>query len=251
MSIVQRQKALISIWLYGSMLLWTVGFCLIMVIPCLMMLFFPAQRREAMFRRVIVLYGRTIIFGAVWPLLRVKYEDRAPTEKTPGIYIFNHRSSSDPFLVAALGVPLIQIVNGWPMKLPFFGYFARQGRYIDATKTEYEAARKHIRGLLKEGVSVVAFPEGTRSGNRKMNQFHSGIFRIALELNAPIYPCCIVGNEELPDLNFRFRSGVIRICRGHPVMPTNIAAANAFVLKTRIKALIATEIAEIESEKKL
>ena len=133
---------------------------------------------------MILQYGRVMVYRAVWPFVRVKFEDGAAGETRPGIYVFNHRSASDPFLGATLNIPVIQAVNGWPMRLPFFGFFARRGGYIDTTKLSYEEARDRMGRMLERGVSVAAFPEGTRSGSRRMNQFRSGVFKAARELGA-------------------------------------------------------------------
>ena len=52
--------------------------------------------------------------------------------------------------------------------------------------------------LLKEGVSIAVFPEGTRSGDKSVGQFHGASFRVALKYKCPIIPVCIMGNEDKP-----------------------------------------------------
>ena len=100
--------------------------------------------------------------------------------------------------MALFGVEAVQIVNGWPMKLPFFGFNARLAGYLDSTKTTLEEYPKLFKSLIEKNVNIIAFPEGTRSGSRNMNSFHSGVFRLAMELGIPVYPCCIAGNERFP-----------------------------------------------------
>lgn len=244
MSDVQwRPTALI----YVSMLLWSIGYCAVMLLPFVVASLLSKETRGRFVRWAILQYGRLMIYRAVWPFVRVKFEDGAVGENRPGIYVFNHRSASDPFLVATLNIPVIQAVNGWPMRLPFFGFFAQLGGYIDTTKMSYEEMRDRTRQMLARGVSVAAFPEGTRSGNRRMNQFHSGVFRVALELGAVIYPCCIIGNEALPDRRFRFRCGQIRVRRLLPMAPEEVRRfGNAFLLKNHIRSRIQQEIGRME-----
>ncbi|MFZ2658209.1 MAG: lysophospholipid acyltransferase family protein [Victivallales bacterium] len=197
----------------------------------------------------MVWYGKFIIRFAGFPFIRVTYEDTAPDEIGPGIIIVNHRSASDPFLVAFLDREIIQMVNGWPMRLPFFGFFARHAEYIDITQTPYDKLRTHIEYILQKGVSVVTFPEGTRSGNCSMNQFHGSIFRVAHELKATVVPVCITGNENIPSRNFKLSCGHIRIRKLPSLKPETIAGVAPFALKTQVRDIIADETSKMDEMK--
>ena len=82
---------------------------------------------------------------------------------------------------------------------------ARAAGYLDVTGWEYDFFRARANEVLTAGDWIIAYPEGTRSESRIMNPFHSGIFRVALELRLPVYMLCIAGNEFMPDRKFRFR----------------------------------------------
>jgi 1-acyl-sn-glycerol-3-phosphate acyltransferase len=241
---------LISLIIYLNILIVSALYCLLSILPLLtimILLRFDRQKIAHWLRFFILWYGRSIVRFAVFPFVRVTYEDTAPDEVVPGIIIVNHRSASDPFLVAMLGWKIIQTVNGWPMRLPFFGFFARNAEYIDITKIHYDALRDHIRYLLQKGVSVISFPEGTRSGNCTMNQFHGGIFRVARELRATIIPVCITGNENIPSRKFRFSCGHIRIRKLSSVKPETIAGLTPFALKTYVHNIMVTETSQMDA----
>ncbi|MFA6293497.1 MAG: lysophospholipid acyltransferase family protein, partial [Victivallales bacterium] len=208
---------------------------------------FNRQKIAHWLRFFILWYGKIIIRLAVFPFVRITYEDTAPDETGPSIIIVNHRSASDPFLVAMLDRKIIQTVNGWPMRLPFFGFFARNAEYIDITKTDYDGLRTHIGYLLQKGVSVISFPEGTRSGNRTMNQFHGGIFRVAHELSATVTPVCITGNENLPSRKFKFSCGHIRIRKLSSIKAETVASFTPFTLKTHVRDIIADETSKMDA----
>ncbi len=239
-----------SALVYLSLILWSTFYCTAAALPFLCgMVFLRGSGRTRFCRFLILYYGRTMIYIAMRPFVRVTLESEAGSAVTePGIVVFNHRSASDPFLVAALKESVIQLVNGWPMRLPFFGFWARQGGYIDVTLTNREEQLKKMREILGQGSLIVAFPEGTRSGSRKMNQFRSGIFFAARELGCPIYPCCIVGNENFPDRGFVFhRRCVVRIRRLRAIFPAEAAAPdNVYLLKKLVRDRLQAAMDQLE-----
>lgn len=238
-----------SLYCYGGLVAWSALFVIAGAAPVLVGLAL-AKDRDRFLQRVIVVYGRVITRVAWWPVVRVRFEDLSPeTRGVPAIYVFNHRSASDPFLLSALNITMIQIVNGWPMRLPFFGFFARHAGYLNAVTLPFEEMRERIRRTLAAGSSVGSFPEGTRSESPAMNPFRSGIFRIAKAAQAPLIPCCITGNEFMPDRRFVFRkSGVIHVCRGRPVPADWVRDDSPYVLKRKVQQVIAELAGRYEKE---
>lgn len=239
---------MLTFLVYTSVFICLALYALVGILPYVVILLLPRRLSTHCMRYLTLNLGRVIIYGAFRPFVRIHLEDKSGNSQ-PGIYVFNHRSASDAILIAALGKEVIQLVNGWPMKLPFFGFNARKSGYLDATTTPLEEYPSLIGDLLSQGVSIVVFPEGTRSGGRNTNPFHSGIFKLAMDLKVPIYPCCIVGNERFPDRQFRFhRTREIRISCLPPLMPEDYASLpSAYALKKRIHARIAEEAERLDS----
>jgi 1-acyl-sn-glycerol-3-phosphate acyltransferase len=85
-------------------------------------------------------------------------------------------------------------------KIPFVGYACRRAGqvFVDnsspaAVKQTMQEAHDHLQG----GISVVVFPEGTRSKNGKIKSFKRGAFQLAVELNMPVVPITISGANEI------------------------------------------------------
>ena len=205
-------------------------------------LLLPARRRAHVMRGLALGLGKSVIHFGIRPFVKVVYTDAADAD-LPGIYVCNHRSGLDAFLMASFDKEMIQIVNGWPMRLPFFGFNARMSEYIDSTKISVEDYPKVVGELIRKGVSVIAFPEGTRSESPVMNRFRSGIFHLAMELKVPVYPVCISGNEHFPDRRFRFhKTRAIFVKRLPPIMPEEYQKfPTAYVFKKRMHDLIQQE----------
>ncbi len=208
---------------------------------------FKKERIAKVARFFILWYGKFVIYAALKPYVRVRFENLSGEKSVAGIYIFNHRSSSDPFLVSAVtDLPLAQVVNDWPMRLFFFGFFARTGGYIDIKSMTFEEALEKARSLIGNNVPLMVFPEGTRSGGRHMNPFHGAFFRIAKELNCPLIPVAIAGNENIPTRSFKMHCGRILIHRLPAIPPETVQSMKPYPLKNHVHRILLEETVRMD-----
>ena len=208
-----------------------------------------SYRRDTMrrVRRFINLYGR-IIAWLPFPLVRVYYEDHSGgSGGGPYIFVCNHRSTSDAFLIAYLPVELVQVVNVWPFHIPILGICARLAGYLDINSIGHETFFLDAARLLEQGVSIVFFPEGTRSASKTMGNFHGAAFRLALETKLPIVPLCISGTENIPQKgSLLLHPGVIRIRRLPEVPGKEAHNLGAYALKNMVRNMISRELSLME-----
>ena len=167
-----------------------------------------------------------------------------------GIFIVNHRSSSDPFLVSIIPAAgaAMAAAKGWALHMPFFGVFARMGGFIDVNNLTYEEIVDQTRRALSNSGTIYVFPEGTRSGSRTMAPFHSAFFRAAKELNAPLIPVAIAGNEASPDRSFRMRPSrvIMRVLK--PIPQERIASEPHFRIQREVHRILEEETAALDRE---
>jgi len=204
------------------------------------------SHREAMrrFRLAIRWYGRVIFFLLPQPFLKVRYLDKASEGDVPKpcIVICNHRSSSDAFLMACFSFEAIQIVNIWPFRIPLLGFLARLAGYLSVNEMPFETFSQRCGELLDQGVSIISFPEGTRSGVNAMGQFRGAMFRIALDKRIAIVPLCITGNEDKPPRgSFWMNPGTILLHRLPTVRYEAFKDFSPFKLKNYIRDIIQRE----------
>lgn len=209
--------------------------------------FLSHRRTMTRFRRAINRYGR-IIISLPWPFIRHRYEvlpGSAPG--APYIFICNHRSASDPFLMGVLDEEIVQIANIWPFKLPVLGIYARFSGYLNIRMMPPEEFMAAGTRLLQEGVSIVFFPEGTRSVSGKMGSFHGAAFRLALATGVPIVPLCLVGNGEMPRKGSSLLAPGNVVVRRLPALTRDsYAGLTAFALKNRVWQRMDRELAAME-----
>lgn len=206
------------------------------------------------FRNAIIVYGK-IVTRLGYPLASFELQDRTglPDLVSGGPYLFicNHRSSSDPFLVSVLPVrcELVQVVNQWPFRLPVLGFFATLAGYLNVNAMPFERFKGLAMKLIADRVSIVFFPEGTRSGGTHMNQFHSSAFKLFLESGTPIIPMCISGNQDIPHKGtLKLMPGRVRVRLLPPLRREDFGPdANAFKVKTAVRAMMERELREMDS----
>lgn len=208
------------------------------------------KKRSVMkrFRRCISWYGWAMT-SVPFPFIRLRYEDCSGGGTDVGhIFVANHRAASDAFLMCVLPHEAVQVVNTWPFHIPVIGRFARMAGYLNIRRMTPELFYQKAETLLAEGVSIIFFPEGTRSGNREMGPFHGTAFRLALRSKAPIVPLCITGNENIPPKgSLLFRPGTVRVRRLPAVLWEEYSHFSVFTLKNRIRAIIDSELSLMES----
>ncbi|MFW6414717.1 MAG: lysophospholipid acyltransferase family protein [Thermodesulfobacteriota bacterium] len=217
---------------------------------CVLAVFLPHREAMKKFRLFIRTYGLICIKILPWPFIMVIFKDKAQHENHNGpfIYVCNHRSSSDPFLMACLPHELVQVVNVWPFRIPFLGIIARKAGYLSVNEMPFEEFKSKAIQTLHDDVSIAVFPEGTRSESKKMGQFRSAMFRVALATGYPIVPVCISGNEYIPTRDFKLHPGTIRIHKLKSVPWEEYKDMTPYKLKNFIRDKIAQELVYMEGE---
>jgi 1-acyl-sn-glycerol-3-phosphate acyltransferase len=200
------------------------------------------------FRRALSWYGLVIDRILPHPFVRIicekATEENAPV---PCIYVCNHRSASDPFLMGLLPYEMVQIANIWPFRLPVLGFYARRAGYLSVNEMPVEEFYEKAGRLLTDGVSLVAFPEGTRAAPGQVGPFHSAVFRLAMQCRTPIVPLCISGNERIPPRGTGWLDpGVIRVRRLAAIRPETYRDWSAFHLKMHVRDRIVAELGAME-----
>jgi 1-acyl-sn-glycerol-3-phosphate acyltransferase len=102
--------------------------------------------------------------------------------------------------------------------------------------------------LLREGVSVVAFPEGSRSRDKTLHQFNGAVFRVAQAAGVPIIPICLSGNQNIPPKGSGvLNPGTIKIHKLPALEWESFKDLTPFVVKNKVRAVIQEELERLEA----
>lgn len=147
--------------------------------------------------------------GAVWGrlfcivfLIPVHVHGREHIKKGQSYVIApNHQSYWDAFsMYGYVGINFKWIMKKEIGKIPFVGWACRMAGHIFIDRSSKFQSMESIRkaeAQLKDGMSVLIFPEGTRTPDGRMGRFKRGAFQIAQELQLPILPVAIDGCYEV------------------------------------------------------
>lgn len=163
---------------------------------------------------------------------------------TSYIYAANHQSWFDIF--AMLGKLPVQF--RWLAKAELFDVFMlgramKAAGYIPidrSNRREAFASMKLAADRIREGTSVVIFPEGTRSLDGKLQEFKKGGFVLAIQSQHPIVPISISGTHRiLPKLgSWRIHSGPVQMTIGRPIHTEGMTVRDRDLLLSRVREAI-------------
>lgn len=167
------------------------------------------------------------------------------------VFVANHQSIYDiPVIFASLPFQLRIIAKQSLGRFPFLGWhLSRTGHLlVDRRKPDPRAVFTWANGLTSKGLSLIVFPEGTRSATGDVGPFKGGSLYPAVQAGLPIVPVSIAGSRHV------MMKGRLMTCPGevaltiHEPIPTvataepNIRAVRA--LAARVRDIVAGSVAE-------
>src|SRR5215475_7080332 len=149
----------------------------------------------------------------------------------PAVFLFNHQSQLDVLILAKLlrggftGVAKKELASS-----PGFGLMFRLADVAFVDRQDNAQARKALEPAvqkLRDGISLVIAPEGTRSPTPALGPFKKGAFHVAMQAGVPIVPIVIRNSGELMWRSARtIHAGTVQVAVLPPVPTTGWVAAN-------------------------
>jgi 1-acyl-sn-glycerol-3-phosphate acyltransferase len=161
----------------------------------------------------------------------------------PYILMANHQGAFDIFvLLAYLPIHFKWLAKEELFRIPIFGWAMGAAGYISIDRKGKKKALESIENAvtkIREGASVLVFPEGTRSPDGKIHPFKKGGFTLAIKAGVPIIPISIRGSRDvLPRGSFRVKPGEIEIAIGKPIPTHDKSMADRDGLMDNVKTAI-------------
>lgn len=154
------------------------------------------------------------------------------------IYACNHTSYLDsPGIAITLPGHWRPLGKKELIKIPVFGYVLKKIAIIVDRSNPHSRKESldNMVKILKAGVSILIFPEGTMNRtNRILQPFYDGAFRIAIQTQSPIIPMVILNaGKLLPPGKSLARPGKIEVHVGKPIYPNGMSLKELPILKNQ------------------
>ncbi|MCO5597859.1 hypothetical protein L7F22_051944 [Adiantum nelumboides] len=152
--------------------------------------------------------------------------ENLPGQDEAAVYVSNHQSFLDIYTLFLLERPFKFISKTSNFLIPIIGWSMYLTGHVPLrrmdTKSQMECVR-HCQKLIKQGVPVFFFPEGTRSRDGKMAQFKRGAFTLAAKAQVPVVPISLIGTGKLmPNgLEGSLRPGAVKVIIHPPLRGSN------------------------------
>jgi len=164
-----------------------------------------------------------------------------------GTYVFaaNHQSIYDiPILFWSLPHQLRIIAKESLGKFPVIGWHLRRTGHmlVDRSKPDRAKIFSWAGRLTTNGLSLILFPEGTRSVDGRVGKFKAGTFFLALDANLRVVPLSIVGSRHVM-LKGRLTTypGRVRLVVHPPIDTTGMSSRDARQFAERVRQIIAPD----------
>lgn len=163
----------------------------------------------------------------------------------PQVIVSNHESWYDVFALMATVPKRYRLVAKAELrKIPLFGPACRAVGNVWVDRSDHESAVRSLDAaaelLRSDSSAVIIFPEGTRSGDGKLQPLKKGAFVMALHTGAEVVPAGITGSREIHRKGgWTIRSGDITLRFGEPIEADGGPGASSDHLRAIARSKIA------------
>jgi 1-acyl-sn-glycerol-3-phosphate acyltransferase len=188
------------------------------------------------------------LISKITPIWKITVEGRENAlRKTPYVIISNHQSTLDILILNCLKYRWKWISKIENRKVPFLSWYMVMAKYIYVDRGNKESKAimmDQCAENLRKGISVLMFPEGTRSPDREIAPFKLGAFQLALMTDKSILPVVVDGTGGvLPKHGLIFStSNILKIRVLDPVHPGAFGTGNPEELAAKFRNLMAEEL---------
>lgn len=238
-------KAIVSIRIWIVLLALTI--LLFLVDAVLTIILFPFDKKRKILHLQSVWWAKAIIGCNPYWHIQVSGLENINKDETY-VVVANHQSLADIIVMYKTSMQFKWVAKDSLFKIPFIGWSLSLTKHIRLSRGKIGSIKKAYQEAiewLKKDISVVFFPEGTRSETGEIGKFQNGAFKLAIQEKKPILPIVISGTREaIPKGSWIFETeAFIKLTVLAPIETENLQLSDFRPLKDalhkKMKSLIA------------
>jgi len=238
----------LSIWAWLVL-----GGAVIVAVPVVGIVWLATVRRDPgrylagyTFRKVAV------VAQTLNPLWKFTVSGDVPTDpRRPYMVVANHESFVDILLISHLPFEMKWLAKSDFFSYPLIGWLMRMAgdiRLVRSDRASRTDVLDQMADRLAKKVSVMVFPEGTRSASGDLGNFRDGAFKVALEAGVPILPLAVIGTRDaLVKHDWRFGTSHAEVRVLDPI--PHDEAMDVATLRDHTRAVIAAALEQLRAER--
>jgi len=245
---------LASVFLWAVMLVLTLFFSTLGILIIRPYCFFFDKSLGAMHRVASLWAGSLVTLNPFWGF-SVHGREHLMKGQTY-VIVANHQSITDIAVVLSQIPCHFKFVAKKELyRIPFLGWHMALSGYLALDRSSRESGKNVLlesRTWLKRGVSVLFFPEGTRSLDGQIHDFKIGAFKLARDQGIPVLPVVIDGTGDcIPKYSWKMtKSSTFKMVIGKPVDLTGCRGENLGPAVEQIRLTMIQQLAALRSQNK-
>lgn len=197
-----------------------------------------------LFRRLAVVHQ---VLNPLWSF-RVRGE-LPPDPRRPYVVVANHESFVDILLISHLRWEMKWLAKVEFFRMPVVGWLMRLAGDIPLVRGDRDSSADALalaRRRLDQRVSVMIFPEGTRSASGELGPFRRGAFDLAIDAQVPVLPLVVHGaRSALRKHDWRLGVARAEVHVLEPISTEGLTRDDVGALRDRVRDVIAAELARM------
>lgn len=187
-----------------------------------------------------------VALGRCYPGWRFRLVGEWPSGLGPCVVVANHQSLLDIVLLSRMPREMKWVAKEELFRIPWIGWLLRLTGDIAVRRGDAESGGEAIqrcKAYLARGMSVMIFPEGTRSRDARLLPFKSGAFRLAVEAGVPVLAVSVWGTAS------GIRKGALAVAPCDavatilpPFQTVGLTQADVPALRDRVRAAMAATL---------
>ena len=233
-------KTIISIWIWFGSVLLTV--LLFLVVFTLNLLLFPFDKKKKITHRQCFWWSDLLIALNPYWSLKVSGLEHIDHQKTY-VIIANHQSMADIVALYQTRMQFKWVAKASLFRIPFIGWCLSLIKHIKLIRGDFSSIKEiyhQASGWLQKDMSVLFFPEGTRSSSNEMGEFQNGAFKFAIKEKKPILPICLKDTHAaIPKGSWIFKTKVAaKVIVLAPIATEGYGAGDFALLRDTVRSRI-------------